>query len=193
MFFTTLKNFNWVDLVAIILFFRICYLAAAKGVITEIFKLLGVVCAIYLSMHYFTVLSDFFRLHKGTHVIPLSFLDFLSFIILIVIGYLIFVLLRLILGRFAKMETTPKISRIGGLILGFARAYLCVSLVIFSLAISSISYFRKSAEKAYYGRFLFRSNVDTYAWMWNKFFSKFMRGEKYNPTVTEVQDYFNRQ
>lgn len=184
------KQFNWVDVLVVILFFRICYIAVITGLPSEFFKLIGTICAIYLSLHYFTELSDFVMMHSSVHKVPLEFLDFLSFLTLAIMGYLIFALLRNIFSHFIKMEAAPKLNKLGGLILGVVRGFFCVGLIVFILAVSTVSYLKKSAEDSCYGKRLFKSTVDTYSWLWNTVTSKFMRGEKFNKTILEIQEYF---
>ena len=47
-----IRQFNWFDVAIIILFIRICYIAFRSEFPVELFKLAGIICAIYISMHY---------------------------------------------------------------------------------------------------------------------------------------------
>ena len=51
-----IKQFNWVDIFVIILSVRVLYIAVKNGLPVELFKLLGTIAAIYLSLHYYTIL-----------------------------------------------------------------------------------------------------------------------------------------
>ncbi len=189
MFLSIVKQFNWVDILVVILLFRIGYIAIKNGLPAELFKLLGIISAIYLSLHYYTALSDWIRAHIAAEKkMPLEFLDFLVFLVLAILGYLIFVLLRSIFYRFIKMEAVPRLNKWGGLALGVARGFLLVGLVIFMLVISSISYLKNSVKNSYSGRQLFNVATSTYSWLWNAIASKFMPGEKFNRTILEVQE-----
>lgn len=182
-----IRQFKWVDILVVILLVRICYIAFLNGLVVEFFKLLGTIFGMYISLHYFTELSDFFRGYRVTERVPLQFLDFLCMICLIIIGYLIFVLLRNIFSRFIKIEAVPKLNRLGGLLVGGVRGFLCVSLVAFILAVSYVSYLKTSVESSYYGNRLFKVTTATYSWLWHNVSSKFMRGEKFNSTIPELQ------
>lgn len=192
MLLNIIKQFNWVDILAVVIFFRILYVAAKNGLPVEFFKLLGTISALYLGLHYYTAASDWLRqrLLGINEKMPLEFLDFLSGIVLVMAGYLIFVLLRSVFYRFIKMEAVPGLSKWGGLVLGFLRAYLLLGLIIFMLVISSIAYFKKSVSGSYSGARLFRVAPEAYGWLWNNLASKFMSQEKFNPTVFEVQEGF---
>jgi uncharacterized membrane protein required for colicin V production len=180
-----------VDLFVIIAFVRICYVAFKTGFTIELFKLLGTLLAIFISMQYFTIISDtFIRRPVATEKIPLEFIDFVSFLILVISGYTIFVFLRSVFYRFIKMEAAPNLQKWGGLILGVLRALLCVSLIIFMLVISSFQYTKISVQDSYSGKSLFKIAPATYAWLWNNVTSKFINNEKFNKAILEIQDDF---
>ena len=185
-----INKINWVDLVAIIIIFRICYVSLKSGFSAEIFKLLGTTASAYLSLHYFTLFSDWLVSHLnikiGAKFMPLEFMDFVCFVILAVLGYLVFIGLRLAFYRFVKMQAVPRLNKWGGLVLGITRAYLLASLIVIGLAISTIPYLRDSAVDSYSGRRLFKAAPAAYSWMWNKVFSKFMSREEFNKTIFEV-------
>jgi uncharacterized membrane protein required for colicin V production len=185
----TLRQFNWVDIFAVVILLRVCYIAIKGGFLNELFKTLGTVSAIYLSLHYYTGLSDFIREHLPFKNIPLDFLDFIFFIVLAITGYLLFVILRLAILKFINMEPIPKLDKWGGLVLGITRAFLLTSLIIFTLLISTIAYFKKSVVNSYSGEYLSKIAPSVYTGLWDGVASKFMTKEKFNQTVTEVQFY----
>lgn len=187
-----LKQFNWVDILAIIILFRICYISLKLGLKAEFFKLLGTVVAIYLSLHYYTTFSDLLvgRAPFTKERIPLEFMDFLSFASLAVLGYLVFVSLRVLFYRFLKMETVEELNLWGGFILGIVRGLLLIGLIIFMFGISSINYLKNSVINSYSGSYLFKIAPATYELLWKGLASKFMENEKFNQTIIEVQRDF---
>jgi len=182
-----IRQFNWVDIFVIILLFRICYIAIKNGLVSELFKLSGTILAVYLSLHYYTFLSDIVRQRFITQKLSLEFLDFLCFVFLAVLGYLALVILRQVFSYFIKMEALPLLNKWGGLILGISRGFLLSSLVIFVLFISSITYLKNSVIDSYFGRRLFKIAPTTYGKVWFGFASKFIPQEKYNSTIQEVE------
>jgi uncharacterized membrane protein required for colicin V production len=188
-----LKQINWVDILALIVLFRVCYVASKKGLPVELFKLLGTLAAVYISLHYFTVVSDLIRGRVNTEKAPLAFLDFLSFIVLAAVSYLIFVLLRHTFFQFIKMEAVSTLNKWGGLILGIGRGFLLVGLIIFGLVISTVTYLKDSVDKSYSGKRLFEIAPQTYIVLWDNLGAKFMAKEKFNNTVLEVQAGFKRK
>ena len=184
---------NWVDILVIIAFIRICYISVKSGLPIEIFKLLGTVSAIYFSLHYYTILSDSVQKRVSTGNLPLEFLDFAVFVLCAMIGYAAFVLLRMIFYRFIQMEAVPNLNKWGGLMLSVIRGFLFASLIIFAMGISSITYLKMSVKKSYLGDRLFAVSPKTYAWVWSSITSKFMSGEKFNQTINEAQKRFAQE
>jgi uncharacterized membrane protein required for colicin V production len=188
MLLNVIKQVNWVDIFAIIFFFRICYISIEKGFLAEIFKFLGTILAIYLSLHYYTLLGTFLQERMNIKFIPLEFLDFLCFIILTLIGYSSLVVLRQAFSRLLKMEAVPYLARWGGLCLGIARGILLTGLIAFMLFISSITYLKESAANSYLGKRLIHIAPATYSGIWDGVMSKLVPGEKFNKTILEVQE-----
>jgi len=183
-----LRQLNWIDFIVIILLFRICYAGAKAGFPVELFKLGGVILAIYLSLHYYTHLSDWVRerLPVADDKAPLEFLDFVAALILAVLGYLSFVLLRIAFCRFITIEAVPRLNKWGGFVIGAIRGVFLTGLVIFLLFISTITYLKDSVSRSYTGGYFLKVAPHAYGWMWDSFMSKFAPKENFNATVSEV-------
>ena len=187
-----IKQFNWIDILVIILFVRICYIGVKTGFPTELFKLLGTLLSVYLALHYFTVVSDFLvQRFRVKDTMPLEFLDFLMFVLLSCIGYAVFLVLRLVFARWMKMEAVPKLNQWGGFFVSIARGALVSGLVVFTMEICTISYVRDSVRHSYAGERVFTIAPATYSWIWNHCMSKFMIQDKFNQTVSETQQKFS--
>lgn len=188
-----INQLNFVDIIIIIITLRICYIAAVMGLVIELFKLSGLLFATYISLHYYTSVSDIIGRNFLPKGMPLEFIDFLIFVILAVTAYLVFIVLRSIFYRVIKLEATPKINKIGGLILGVARAYFTIGLLIFTLLISSVSYLKNSAAHSYLGSRAFLIAPRAYNWIWESIISKFSPKEKFNPTVKEITGKYDKK
>lgn len=187
MFLNVIKQFNWVDIFVIIILIRIVYIAIKNGLVKEFFKISGTILAIYLSLHYYTPLSDFIRSRFGLKNIPLEFLDFICFAVLAILGYAIFIVIREAFSRLINIEAVPKLNKWGGFILGIARVVLLSGLIAFALVISSVNYLKSSVIGSYSGKSMFKVASTAYVIIWNKLMSKFMSKEKFNQTILEVQ------
>jgi uncharacterized membrane protein required for colicin V production len=189
----TLAHFNFLDFVIIIVFLRICYIAAKMGLSIEMFKLPGVIFSTYIALHYYTNLSDFLYKQFLPKSMPLEFTDFIVFILLISAGYLGFVGLRSILFRYVQLNAIPKINQILGLILGIFRGFLIIGLISFTLTISTVKYFSNMVKYSYLGSKAVTISPGTYDWLWNNIFSKFSAQEKYNATISETLNRLNQK
>lgn len=192
----TLKQFNWLDILCIIVLVRIVHISMKSGFSTEVFKLLGTTLAAYVSFHYYVLFSGALTSRFGLkEIIPIEFMDFLCFLALALLGYLVFVFLRLWItfNRFINVEAVNNLNRWGGFVLGVLRGVLLSSLIMFMLVISTLTYLKKSVADSYSKRYIFNIAPNTYTWVWNTITSKFMAKEGYNKTVSEVQEDFTRQ
>lgn len=182
----TIMQFNFMDIVIILMALRICYIAFQMGVAVEFFKLLGVIFGTYISLHYYTSLSDMISRLVIPKEMPLEFLDFIVFIMLVASGYLGFVILRSLFYRFIKLEAVPKLNQFGGLMLGAMRVFFTVGLLTYTLMISSVQYLNEAVKYSYFGSKSMTISTNAYGWLWNNVISKFSGKEKFNPTVNEV-------
>jgi len=181
-----LLRLNWVDIIVIILVIRVSYISVKSGFPVEVFKLLGTICSIYLSLHYYLVLGDLLR-GSFTSVIPENYLNFLCFLALASLGYLLFFLLRTALYHFVDVKAVPALSKWGGLITGLLRDILLIGLIVFAFSISTVSYLSESANKSYIASRFLKTAPATYSWIWNNITSKFIPNEKFNKTVVESE------
>lgn len=189
MLLNILRQFNWIDIVVLILLFRMTYIAIKNGLPIELFKLLGIISAIYLSMHYYILCSAYLKERAVIKNIPLEFLTFLSFIVLAILGYLIFIILRKVFYRFINVEPVQRLNKWGGFIVGIARGILVISLLMFISVISNINYLNNSVKNAYLGRRIFKVAPAIYSALWNNLACKFRTTETFNKTILEVQSF----
>ncbi|MFH1191765.1 MAG: CvpA family protein [Candidatus Omnitrophota bacterium] len=193
MFLELLSKLNFFDFIILIILIRICSIGAKMGFSIEIFKLLGVTFSTYIGLHYYAVISALIQSQFLPKGVPLEVIDFIIFLLLVVIGYLCFVVLRNILFRFMQFNAIPKINQFFGLVLGIGRGFLVVGLLSFTLVISNVAYFSNSVKYAYLGQRALAISPRVYDWLWMSVFSKFFPEEKFNPQVNEVISKFNRK
>lgn len=188
-----LKQFNWLDYTVIFVLLRILYVSAKNGFVVELFKLAGIVIAMYAAMHYYTLLGDYVNVKFSLeNVFPLEFLDFLVFVGLVFVCYALFALLRGIVCNFIKLEAVPALSKWGGAVLGVLRGVVTVGVAVFMLFISTIPYFNGSVKQSYCGEKIFNITVAAYTGIWEGLMSKLMTKEKFNQTISETQEGFNK-
>ena len=74
------------------------------------------------------------------------------------------------------------------MILGIGRGFLLVGLITYILAVSSITYFRRSVNNSHLGRRFFKVAPVTYGWLWNSVLSKFSPGGEFNNSVRVTEE-----
>lgn len=172
-----IQSFNWVDIVILIVFVRICYVGSETGFTTELFKLLGLCFGIFISLHYFSRAGIY--LNKSMNLdVPMA--SFLSFLILLVLGVIIFVLIRGFFSNLFKVETVTLLNKWGGLAVGIIRAFLVVSLVSLCLRISTIIYVEQSQKQSYLGNRTLMIAPNFYKAIFNNFIGKIFPNEELN-------------
>lgn len=185
-----LAQFNFLDIIIILIAIRIFYSGFQMGLAVEFFKLSGVILATFLSLHYYAGISSILRLW---FTLKILFLNLAVFVVLAAGGYLVFVFLRNIFYRYLKLEAAPRISQFGGLILGTARLFFTTGLLIYILMISGIKYLNESVKYSYLGSRSVSISADTYTWLWSSIISKFFPDEKLNSAVSGVLEKFNHK
>jgi len=182
-----INKLNWIDLVFVILLIRTGYVAVRNGFLVEIFKISGTFLAIYLGCHYYASLAAFFHSRLGSEGSSAAVPETLSFVVLCVLGYAVFILPRRLLMRFLKIEAAPLLNMWGGFVLGICRGVLFSGLLFLVFSISTRDYLRLSVAQSFSGRRLVDVVAGTYSGIWNTVMSKFMHGEKYNSALERVR------
>jgi uncharacterized membrane protein required for colicin V production len=180
------RQLNWIDILVFIIFLRFIFISLKQGLGVESFKLLGTVCGLYLSLHYYLSLATYLNGRSGGKNPLGSLLELLAYALLFVVGYLFFWALRFFTFRFISAQINPEVSRWGGLLLGLIRSLLLSSLVLFSFMIPKESYFRDSVRYSFSGNYVSQVAPATYTFIWESIVSKFNSGEKYNGAVRDV-------
>ncbi len=186
-------NFNWFDIILLIVLTRICYNAVKSGIIAEFFKLIGIASAIFFALHYYSSLSAFIGKAFGSGPAPAEFIDFLSCSFIAAFFYLLLAVLRKTFFGLFKIEAPEGLNKWGGFLLGAVRAPLSCFLVIYLFAVSSVNYLKDSVATSYLGSKYYNSAGQFYAWLWNGLGSKLMSNENFNKAVTEIERVLKKE
>src|SRR3990167_1771635 len=82
-----LSSFNFVDVILGLIIIRCVYSGATAGLVIEFFKLLGMLFATFIALHYFTAFAEFLNRLVS---IPLNFSEMIAFLGLWFLVVLIF-------------------------------------------------------------------------------------------------------
>ncbi len=169
---------NWVDIMIVLFGVRIIYIGIKNGFISELFKLIGVVFAIFITFHYYTQVADFFKDHTG---LSENNAGFLSFGLLWAVVTLIFKFIRDGILLIFKIEALSLVDQWGGLLLSILRSALVGSMVLIFLMISNLGYWRSHAGKSFFNPYLIAVSPKIYKATYDGIVSKFFPTEKLNP------------
>jgi membrane protein required for colicin V production len=138
-----LTHINWVDIIILVLLFRVCYVAFVRGLGAEIMPLVGVYIALVCSLNYYGDMGEFITAHTP---IPGPHADFFSYLIIALSFLLVFrLLVVLIVGRAPNEQIATFSDSIFGLLAGIVRGVLLVALVVLALELAPSVYVSRSA------------------------------------------------
>jgi len=171
-----LHKINWIDIFFLIVFLRICLVAAKNGLPTEFFKLLGTVVATYISFHYFRAGARFLEQALSLNVkdpLAVTVADVFAFTVLLIFSYLAVIFLRQLFVRLIKLEAHPGFDKWGALVIGALRAVLFFSLLLSFLVFTNVEYFKSSIDNSFSGKRIYSVAPGTHNFIWNHLLSKF--------------------
>lgn len=180
------SSLNWVDILAGIILIRAIYVGIRRGFVVEILKLIGVLCAIFIALHYYTGVSAF--LQSKVHL-PKAPSDFFSYGFLWAIVILIFKFIREGLTILFKIEAHSVFDKWGGLVLSLVRGLLLCSLTILLLRLSTIEYLTKNLERSLSAGRLVNLAPQFYESCYDNLVSKFFPSEELNKFVFPLADF----
>ncbi|MFH1478534.1 MAG: CvpA family protein [Candidatus Omnitrophota bacterium] len=126
-------NFNWVDILFVTILIRIGYISFRKGLLPEFFRLVGIFCAVIFTFNNYILLAQYIADRTKLEV---EKLEVLSFVFEFFVILLIFKILAVLIGLLVGTKNVPLSSRVIGVLFGFARGLLVISLV-YTLFINS--------------------------------------------------------
>ncbi|KPK38037.1 MAG: hypothetical protein AMJ78_10630 [Omnitrophica WOR_2 bacterium SM23_29] len=138
------QRINWVDIFVVILLIRTSYIGARTGFSTELFKSIGVLVGLYLSMRFY---SDFGSLIISKIALPPELSDGLSFLILILISVITLKYVGFLLSKVVRLTFADKVDHWGGFIFGVLRGTVLLSLIFMFFGFIQIDYITKSIEE----------------------------------------------
>jgi uncharacterized membrane protein required for colicin V production len=184
MFNEILSNVNWVDILIGFIIVRSVYIGASRGLVIELFKLLGIFFATFITLHYCGKLAALFQGNVG---IPLWIVELLAFLILWFAVVLIFTLIREGWLLLLKVEAaTAILDKWGGGLLGLIRGLLVCGMTILLLLISGNGYLETSVHQSFSGFYLMDLSPQVYSASYDGLVKKLFPDEKKNTDILKL-------
>jgi uncharacterized membrane protein required for colicin V production len=142
--------------------FRMSYVAFMDGLSHEIFPLIGSIAVFALSLRYYIHLGE--MISQGMGGVPTEITNFLSFVILVVVGGFAVKFLKIIIDRIVKVQWHPVIEKFGGLFAGVVKAYVITAIILTMMSIMPLSYVRWSVkDRSLTGRYILMAGPEAYS------------------------------
>ncbi|MFH0772186.1 MAG: CvpA family protein [Candidatus Omnitrophota bacterium] len=135
---------NWIDILSLILLIRTSYIGFRAGFSVEIFKTLGVFLGLYFGIKYY---SDLSALISSRVSFSTEMADGISFLTLTIACILALKFLSILLSKIVKITFADKVDKWAGLVTGFLRGAVLLSLMFMFFGIIQADYFIKSVEE----------------------------------------------
>ncbi|MDD3905906.1 MAG: CvpA family protein [Candidatus Omnitrophica bacterium] len=137
-----LSKINWVDILVVILILRTSYVSLQDGLSHEIFPLIGSVCMLVFSLHFFNKIAVF--LHNLGFILPMSILDLAGFIFTAVCVGVLFRLIKAVVDKIVKVSWHPLLEKFGGLLAGVVRGIVLTCTILILLTLIPLPYLQWS-------------------------------------------------
>lgn len=157
-----LNRVNWVDLFALILLLRICYVSSYIGVGKQILPLFLLAVMLPITMYNYREIAAFF---VNRYSITPSYCYFLSFAITVMVlsaGYRMIIRLSGVLFPVMQGEAIG-IEKLGGVLLGTARSLVIIGMLMIGLLLMPLNFIEDSVKNSYSAQFFVKADVQIYA------------------------------
>ena len=179
-----INNIHWIDVLIIGMTIRIIYIGLTNGFVIELFKLLGILAAAFISFHYYSGLAKFLHEHIA---IPESVLNIICFALLI---FLVLWLSKFIsegISVVLKVNAHPLLDKWGALVIAMIRSLFVSSVVLVVASLSGFNYLKESARESLLNPYLIDLSPQFYKSCMNGFVIKFFSKEKINPVILKLE------
>lgn len=174
------NQLRWVDLIILLIIGRCIYIGIKRGLSVEIFKLAGVLLAIFACLHYYSVLGALF---SKPEIIPTDLGNFVAFILIFVAFIFFSRLIRDMFLLLIKLQPVPFLDKWGGAFLGGVRSIFLSGIILLLFIISPIGFLEKGAKTAFFGMYTFGTAAKTYSFICEKLIKPFFVNEKINEEI----------
>jgi uncharacterized membrane protein required for colicin V production len=181
-----IKSINWIDAALVFLFIRMIFVGVKNGFISEFFKFLGVVAAVFVSLHFYSYYAAWVA--KKTNI-SWIYWDLVMFAFLWFAVMFIFKLLRDGFLILFKVETNHEgFNKYAAGMVAVARGILVCSMSIFLILLTSNVALKRMALHSYSYKIAGRAAVSTYSFLFYNIVEKLYVEQHYNSATAGVLD-----
>jgi uncharacterized membrane protein required for colicin V production len=179
-----IKSINWIDAVLVLLFIRMIFVGVKNGFISELFKFIGVVTAVFVSLHYYSFLAAWLALKTK---ISWDYWDLVIFAGLWFAVLFFFKFVREGILFLFKIETNHQgFDKYAAGVVAVGRGILVCSLTIFLILLTHNRPVTRMTLRSYSFKIAGHAAVSTYSFLYNNLIDKLFAGEHYNAAAPQV-------
>ncbi len=179
-----LESINWVDVAMLVLLIRIVFIGVQTGFVTELFKILGVLGAVFVGLHYYASMAAVMARKTGW---SLESWEFVIFVLLCSVAILVVKFLRDWFLIFFKFETTHAgFNQWGAGLICVVRALFLASLIMYGLLLTRIEYLQRQTLTSVSQKLALKAAPHTYSFIFNHVFGKIFTRQRFNEDVFNV-------
>ena len=174
---------SWVDIIMPLVMLRCLLTGRKSGLIVEAFKLAGILCGTFITLHYYSSFGNFLDQNLSLYK---SMRDVYAFGLLAIGVHLLFSLIREGWLIILKIEMPAFLDRLGGVILSGIRAYLICGLIFLALLTVKDDHIQSSAKNSFSALFLEKTSIGIYHNFYFGFIHNFFPNEPVNKEVSKL-------
>jgi uncharacterized membrane protein required for colicin V production len=179
-----IKSINWVDVALFLLILQVIFLGVKNGFICEFFKCLGILAAVFVSLHYYSTFAAWIA--AKTHITWIYW-DAVIFGALWLAVTFFFKFFRDGILLLFKVETNHQgFDKYASGVLAVGRGLLVCSMTIILILLVQNGPLSRMTLTSYSYKIAGQAAVSTYSFLYNKLIGKFCVGEHYNPAASKV-------
>ena len=149
-----INQFNWIDVVAVVLLVRLGYMGGSLGLSAELTKFLGVLVGFFVGFHWYQTIGEWVATrsiltHEWSAAIALATLAFAAYLAVVIVVRL--------MQQAVTIQFAPALNKVGGVAVGLLRAGFVMSVMLVACQQLPSEYLRTSIqERSWSGRYWIR-------------------------------------
>lgn len=175
--------FNAIDLLIGGVIGWIIYSGAKSGVVNGLYNAISVVITTIVTLHWYVSFGSFLA---KLFYIPKSMQDFLSFVLLAVVVYLIFLLIREGWFVILRFDMDPDVNRVGGRIAAIVHSFFISGLIFLAALLLPSDFINKTARHSLSGFYFKNVSVSLYLTVYSGLIHRIFSHEPPNEKVVEL-------
>jgi len=184
-----LTRLNWVDVISIIVIFRISYVGSLMGVAKQLIPCLSIFCSLMISLYYYDAIAQVIVQKSG---LSKSVCDFFVYavIVMVISGT------AQVVKKYMPIKLPDNIipfERVIGTSMGFFRAFVVMGLIAIGLMLAPVSRVDKAVKDSASAKLILKNNLFLYSETVNlikgyKDFDRLTSASVYS-AITREKDY----